>query len=200
MKFFAITTFVLVLGSYGSSERISPLKAEIYKDNSQSFFVGAGERITFDMERPFQPLSPAGKLEDNDKFNNKIKFNPDYKPRILATKNTVTFSAEPSFEALPLSKDTQKIENIEKEINEDPSITDKPTDNSKSRWLSWSQWSSCVGGERTRIRACQRVGIEPCFGSNIEVEKCIGIKNSPTIAMATDPWSIEKEISHRIGN
>uniref|UniRef100_A0A0N5BFM4 Secreted protein n=1 Tax=Strongyloides papillosus TaxID=174720 RepID=A0A0N5BFM4_STREA len=193
MKFFAITTFVLVIGSYSNGDKINPLKAEVYKDNFHSLDVGGGDRLTFELDRPYQPLSPAGMIQDEGELQKKIHFNPDYKPRILATKNTVTFSAEPSFETVNVN---QNVENIENDMIKEGTSSDNRK-KSSSRWLSWSQWSACVGGERTRIRACKRQGIEPCFGTNIEIEKCVAIKKSPSIPMASDPWSIEKEISHR---
>uniref|UniRef100_A0AC35UHD2 Aldo_ket_red domain-containing protein n=1 Tax=Rhabditophanes sp. KR3021 TaxID=114890 RepID=A0AC35UHD2_9BILA len=97
--------------------------------------------------------------------------------------------AHPSFETVQPTQTEGKIDITATKI--------KPIENyNGSRWLSWSQWSQCVNGERTRIRACLRMGLEPCFGSNVMVEKCLASANVP-IAMAHDPWSIEKEISQR---
>ncbi|CEF62414.1 Thrombospondin, type 1 repeat-containing protein [Strongyloides ratti] len=196
MKFFIITTIILISGLYSNGDKINPLKAEIYKDNFHSLNVGSGDRIIFQLDRPYQPLSPAGMIQDKGDIQNKIHFNPDYKPRILATKNTVTFAVEPSIKTIQVNSNVNNNENIEKNLPEDITVSDdkQPT---ASRWLSWSQWSSCISGERTRIRACKRQGIEPCFGTNIQTEKCVTIKTPTKVAMATDPWSIEKEISHR---
>uniref|UniRef100_A0A0K0E9V4 Uncharacterized protein n=1 Tax=Strongyloides stercoralis TaxID=6248 RepID=A0A0K0E9V4_STRER len=197
MKFFIITIFILIFGLYSNGNKINPLKAEIYKDNFHSLNVGSGDRIIFQLDRPYQPLSPAGVIQEKGNIQNKIHFNPDYKPRILATKNTVTVVEEPSIQTFQGNHNLKENDTIDKKLPEDITLSNDNQKSSSSRWLSWSQWSLCIDGERTRIRACKRQGIEPCFGTNIQTEKCVSIKEPSKVVMATDPWSIEKEISHR---
>ncbi|VDL79402.1 unnamed protein product [Nippostrongylus brasiliensis] len=64
-------------------------------------------------------------------------------------------------------------------------------------WSAWSQWTPCVGGERSRIRACssKRAALRiVCHGDAKETQKCFSAVDS-YVPVAEDPWTIEREIS-----
>ncbi|VDM59524.1 unnamed protein product, partial [Angiostrongylus costaricensis] len=64
-------------------------------------------------------------------------------------------------------------------------------------WSTWSTWTPCVGGERSRVRSCSakipalRI---VCHGEAKEVRKCFSTQDQQ-VPVANDPWTIEREIT-----
>ncbi|KAK6025031.1 thrombospondin type 1 domain protein [Ostertagia ostertagi] len=64
-------------------------------------------------------------------------------------------------------------------------------------WSHWTEWTPCMNGERSRIRACssKRPALRiVCHGEAKEVQRCFSMVEAH-IPVAEDPWSIEREIS-----
>ncbi|KAK6043837.1 hypothetical protein COOONC_18657 [Cooperia oncophora] len=64
-------------------------------------------------------------------------------------------------------------------------------------WSQWTEWTPCINGERSRVRACssKRAALRiVCHGSAKEVQRCFSMVETH-VPVAEDPWSIEREIS-----
>ncbi|CAI5452649.1 unnamed protein product [Caenorhabditis angaria] len=65
-------------------------------------------------------------------------------------------------------------------------------------WTEWTAWSICQNGEKSRVRTCvsRRPALKVvCHGESIEIAKCFVNAAEGHVAVASDPWSIEREIS-----
>ncbi|KAK6757525.1 hypothetical protein RB195_015378 [Necator americanus] len=173
-----LVTYLLVVlfPLANAAPRSSPVHVQIETDTSKSFHLGPYDRTRFDLIEQFHPLQTAA----------------------LATGEQLKRRAEGVKSVQP-----QPTEESEADSPLHDGSTDHATQTSGllrlvfGEWSAWSEWTPCMAGERSRVRACssRRPALRViCHGDAKEVQKCFSTFDAQ-IPVAKDPWTIEREIS-----
>ncbi|RCN52984.1 thrombospondin type 1 domain protein [Ancylostoma caninum] len=165
-----------------SAPHTSPVYVQIQTDTSKSFDVGPYDRTRFDLVEQFHPLQTAS-VATGEHLQ-------ELRRRVAAGVKSV-----------------QPTESTEEAVAVNAAVHDGSTDESAEtpsllrlvfgEWSAWSEWTPCVAGERSRVRACssRRPALRViCHGDAKEVQKCFSTMDHQ-IPVASDPWTIEREIS-----
>ncbi|KAE9556780.1 hypothetical protein FO519_000186 [Halicephalobus sp. NKZ332] len=199
-----------------------PVSVRIETDNQSNFHIGSGPRQTFELIEEYKPLSTAFNPKRESKpvpqsVAHPPPLIPEKKP--LETQEPTVHIINIGGKDVRIIDHPKSKEQLQAETeahigmgrtpivvsNSDNQRETKiisgnfniqPLDEKdlpKSRWLEWTQWSACSGGERIRVRSCLVVDGINCEGPSIEKQKCFSFMQSD-IPFAKDPMIIEKEI------
>ncbi|WKY12265.1 hypothetical protein Q1695_003666 [Nippostrongylus brasiliensis] len=162
---------------------MSPVYIQVETDASKSFHLGPYDRTRFDLVEQFHPLQTAS-LANGDRLK-------ELKKRVEGVKSVQPEPAiiEENFNAEEIAPQDGMTAPL---ASHQP-----PLRLVFGEWSAWSQWTPCVGGERSRIRACssKRAALRiVCHGDAKETQKCFSAVDS-YVPVAEDPWTIEREIS-----
>ncbi|GMT10695.1 hypothetical protein PFISCL1PPCAC_28579, partial [Pristionchus fissidentatus] len=149
------------------------------ENGAKGLNVGSGDRAQFNLAEQYVPLSRAGKaVGDLDAL--RVRLAGVKNVQREQAPNSIVDAPEDFFEAVDAPNFPTPVKLMDGE------------------WQEWMSWSGCSNGFRTRIRAC--VASKPawrvqCAGDAKESTPCFDtIKKT---AVASDPWTIEKEITGR---
>uniref|UniRef100_A0A8R1DTH7 Uncharacterized protein n=1 Tax=Caenorhabditis japonica TaxID=281687 RepID=A0A8R1DTH7_CAEJA len=151
---------------------LSSAPVSVNIDDQDAVNLGAYDRARFELVETFHPLQPASAVT-NDQI-------AEVRARAAGVKqNEAAISIE-----LPMAQ-----------IG---GVSTTPERLAFGEWTEWTNWSVCQNGERSRVRTCvsRRPALRVvCHGEAIEIEKCYVDAGEGHIPVASDPWSIEREIS-----
>ncbi|CAJ0588251.1 unnamed protein product [Cylicocyclus nassatus] len=161
----------------------SPVYVRIETDPSKSFDVGPYDRTRFDLVEQFHPLQTASVATGEQLL--------EVKRRVAGVK-----SHQPRFAMQDTAFDDSSVGNDGEALSptESPDVIRLVF----GEWSAWSDWTPCMSGERSRVRACssRRPALRVvCHGDAKETQRCFYSPLDAQIPVAKDPWTIEREIS-----
>nr|CDJ91355.1 Hypothetical protein CBG09484 [Haemonchus contortus] len=177
-----ITLPLVVLLPYAiAAPESSPVHITIETDPSKSFYVGPYDRTRIDLIEEFHPLQTASVAQGAQL--------QELRRRAAGVKSV---NNQPTLvEASPVDFEMNDRDAVSSESSS------KPQRIVFGEWSNWTEWTSCIAGERSRVRSCnsRRPALRiVCHGPAKEVQRCFSMIETH-VPVAEDPWSIEREIS-----